>query len=320
MTNQKADGRVSPSGKVRIGIDLGGTNVKCVAVDEGFDILNKTVEKTIDRGKEIDPMIQILSLIKDTAEEYKISGIGIAVPCVVNPQTGKIYPCSNNVSPWTEMVDLKTYIEKEFGSPVYIDNDANLGALAESHFGAGEEFRKVAFVALGTGIGSGIIIDGEIIHGCRGGAGEVGFTIIRDEGKVPIYFEDLASQRSFEFFANQVGYKNEKMKGEPSSLPELIHRDAEKGGKKALKIFSEVGKYLAIGLANLANTINPEVIVLGGGVANAGKILFEPTKKEIKRIFENTRVPSANRFELKKAEMGYWANGLGAAYASKKYL
>ena len=178
-----------------------------------------------------------------------------------------------------------------------MENDVNCFTLGEALVGAGKGAETVLGITLGTGVGGGIVIDGRIYRGAFGAAGELGHMTIKFDGP----------RCSCSSFGCLEEYCSERFFLKKGGLPQKFYDDAEKGDKKALKIYNEYGKYLGIGLANVINLLDPEVIVIGGGIANAYKLFVKEMEKEIrKRVIS----PVSKKYvKIKKAAL----NGLGGA-------
>ncbi len=281
-----------------IGLDVGGTKISCViAVDTG-KILAKTIILTeVEKGPEhtikniIAEIKALLKKIKITLQDVK--GIGAGVPGSLDPINGTILG-SPNMPGW-KGISLKDILNNEFGLPVILDNDANAAALGEKIFGAGKDVDTLFYFTVSTGIGGGLIINGKIHHGASFNAAEVGHMVILPDGPKC----NCGKRGCLEALASGTAIaKNarEKVKANPFSLimklannnTELITAqivaEAAKGGDELAKqIYQQAGTFLGIGVANVLNLINPQVVVIDGGVSYSGNILFEPLRKRAKQ-------------------------------------
>ena len=229
-----------------IGIDLGGTNVRaaCILDDEIEEMISEPIS-----GKENAELLinQIKGMISNLWNS-NIEAIGIGVPSVVDVEKGIVYDVQN-IPSWKE-VPLKEILEEEFGKPVFINNDANCFTLGEKYFGEAKNYKSVVGLILGTGFGSGLILNNILYSGNNCGAGEVGMLPYKDS-----IFEHYCSGQFFEIHKNTTGQ-------------ELFSR-AQKGDTEALEAYNEFGAHLGNAVKVVMYAYDPEVIVLGGSVSKA---------------------------------------------------
>lgn len=275
-----------------IGIDVGGTFIKIGVVTPAGKIISC---KKISTPKRADYRI-----ISNEVKVYKnIKGIGIGVPGFVDTKKGIVHKLVN-IEGWNK-VPLQRLIEKAAGIPVRIDNDVNCMVLGEVVFGIAKGKKNVFGITLGTGVGGGIIINGKIYRGSSFTAGEVGHvTVIKDGPKCK-----CGNRGCLEAL---VGNKRIIARGGKS--PEELQKSALKGNKQAIRIWNEIGEYIGIVLAGIVNVLNPELVVIGGGVANAGNLIM----KSIRETVEKRAVPVARDIvKIKFSKLGDDAGILGAA-------
>lgn len=270
-----------------IGIDIGATKIIFVLMN-GQQVL-KT--KKILTPKTGDRLVAILKKnIEEMSFGKKIKKIGIGIPGPLNKNRDLILNPPNLKCLWN--YPLAKILEKDIGIKTKMDRDVNCFTLGEVVLGVAKEASVVFGITLGSGVGGGIAIKRKIYRGAFGSAGEVGHTIIGDFGCL----EEYCSQKFFQ-------------RKKYSSIK--LQEKAKKGDLKALKIFKEYGKYLGIGLSNVINLLDPEVIVIGGGIAGAYKFFIKETKKEIKkRVISPT---SQKYIKVKKAKLGELAGAIGAS-------
>jgi glucokinase len=238
-----------------IGVDLGGTNVRAGLVSD--DRLIKLTAQTIrSKGEEKEVFADLCSAI-DSVMDRKIQGIGVGVPSLVERKTGTILN-TVNIPSWKK-IPLKKRLEKKYGVPVEIDNDANCFALGERHFGQGKNCDNFVGLIMGTGLGSGVIARGKLISGLDCGAGEFGMLPYRDS-----ILEHYASGQFFQ-----------KFNWEGATLA----FEAEAGNTKALVIFAEYGRHLAFAIKAVLYSLAPEMIIFGGSVSQSYKF-FEKSMHE----------------------------------------
>jgi glucokinase len=312
-----------------VGVDLGGTTTKIAFLSTYGEILHKWEIPTdkSDSGKHI--IVHIAKSIDAKLEQLDVKkeqliGIGMGAPGPVEMRRGIIYEAIN--LGWSEHTPLKDLIEMETGLPAFIDNDANCAALGEMWKGAGNGAKDLVCVTLGTGVGGGVITNGEIVHGIRGAGGEIGHITVVPKGG---YSCNCGKTGCLETVASATGVvrvAREKLK---SSTEDSVLRDLKAIGSKqvfdaartgdslALKIVDQLAYYLGLSLANLGNAVNPEKIVIGGGVSKAGKTLLDPVMNYFKR-FAFPKVRTSTTIDIATLEND--AGVIGAAWLVKNAL
>jgi len=310
--------------KNAIGIDLGGTNIKGGLVNEEGRILAQMEVPTMAHEGPDAVCSRIARMVPDLrakAQGGAMLGVGIGAPGPLNPNKGTIYMMPN--LPAWENYPLKDKIEDKVRLPVVVENDANCAALAEAWHGAGQGVRTAILLTLGTGIGGGVLIDGRLVNGTHMSAGEVGHIVINFNGPkcgcgnhgcleafcgsagiVNRAWEQLEKPGTVSILRDRIG--TDKL----ALTPQLISEAAEKGDGVALSVLRETGRLLGVGLVSLANIFAPEVVILGGGVARAGDVLFAAAREEVKRH----ALPPANEYvKIVPAALGNNAGVIGAA-------
>ena len=199
----------------------------------------------------------------------RISRIGVGIPGPIDFKTGVVIEPPN--LPGWKKVNLKSDLSKKFNVPVFIDNDANCAALGEALFGAGQNARDFIYITVSTGIGGGIIIDRKLYRGINGSAGEFGHMVIEPHG----FKCGCGNTGCFEAMASGTSIKTRS--GEDAMA---VHIKAQQGDKKSLEVIKETAHYLGLGIANLVNIFNPELVIVGGGLSNMGELLLKPTREE----------------------------------------
>ena len=309
--------------KYRIGVDVGGTNVKIALVDkEGSIVYSNTTPTRAEMGYEytISNIKQaIVDLMKETkTDKTTIEGIGFGFPGQIDCDAG-IVRVSPNIPGWIN-VPVAKIIEKEFGIPTKVDNDVRCAALGELAFGAGKGCQNLICITVGTGIGSGLIINGKLVRGADNAAGEIGHIKLQmHDGPIcgcgdTGCLEAFASGPSIVAMAQEyiLGGKSTKYRelANPEITPYIVAEAAKQGDKVALKIFERMGEYIGIGLASVVNLLNPEKIVIGGGVADAGDILFTPLINTLKKRAMPIQAKSVS---VVPAQLGNAAGVIGAS-------
>lgn len=278
-----------------VGIDLGGTNTKIGILNIDGEIFKSTVIKTLSSEGAERTLTRIWEAAKGLADELQIStedikGIGIGIPGPVISQSIVAFFAN---FPWGENVNIKSMMEKISGVETKLDNDVNIIALGEAKYGAAKGSSTSVTVALGTGIGGGIYIDGKLISGFKGAGGEIGHMKLVKDGKLC----GCGQKGCFEAYASATGLIREAtsrlivnkqnllytmIEGKLDTLEAKdIFDAAREGDEFSLDLVDYEAEYLAMGIGNILNIINPEKIVLGGGVAMAGDILMNPMKEKL---------------------------------------
>ncbi|NOX96949.1 MAG: ROK family protein [Nitrospirae bacterium] len=310
-----------------IGVDLGGTNLKVALLDKKGEIRKKTSVLTA-RGKQA-VLQQIIESIEKVLEKTGVKksavlGIGIGTPGLVDNIHG-IVRGFTNIKGWRN-VPLKEYVEREIKLPVYVDNDVNLMTLGELMCGAGRGAKNIVCLTLGTGVGGGIVIEGNLYRGSTLSAGEIGHVSVNADGPRCICGSYGCLER---YVGNAYIVKKavEAIEGGRRSIikklvegdlkavtPRVISRAARQGDRLAGEIWEETGRYIGIVLSGVVNLLDPEIIVIGGGVAQAGRLLFEPIRKTVK---ERAMSIPARKVKIVPAKLGKDAGLIGAGMLVK---
>ena len=310
--------------KHSIGIDLGGTDIKAGLVSATGEISCQVVRPThVDAGPKA-----VASRIADATGEVllkaekqhitDIIGIGLGAPGLIIAETGVVH-FSPNFPGWTD-IPLVDDVKKALGSqtfPVFMDNDVNAMTLGELRHGAGVGYQSLVALTLGTGVGGGVVIDGQVYHGSRNTAGELGHTIVEPNGR----YCGCGNQGCLEAYAGAKNIvertqekiaagRNTRLVSDASLTPKRIAEAAQAGDRLAVEIFAETGAYIGIALTSIAHILNPEVAIIGGGIAEAGeRLLFEPIRTELtKRAMD---IPGM--MKVVPAALGNRAGIVGAA-------
>jgi glucokinase len=308
-----------------IGIDLGGTFIKAALVDkQGQILVKKEIPTKADAGFPV-----VVSQLRDVTQELVneadkkqgiVVGACVATPGLVDFKTGVVH-LAPNFAGWVD-VPLLPEMQKGFPFPYYIENDANAAAYGEKWMGAGKDKQTVIVLTVGTGIGGGLIFDGKIWHGADGAGGEPGHINLFPDG----FQCGCGNTGCLEAHASATGIVKRTIiaieSGESTKITELVKNDLSKitskvvydaavaGDKIARRIMLETGKYLGIGIATLINLLNPEMVILGGGVMKAGDWILIPAKEEVeKRAFKFL----VGRTPIVLAKLGNNAGMIGAA-------
>ena len=290
------------------------------------NLKGKLTAKTEGPVKDASPS-QVVDLIAELIDRLinkvnikreRIIGIGMGTPGLLDQKEGKVI---YSVHLGWRNVSLRELVEKKTGALLIIDTDTNAPALAEQRYGAGKGTRDLIYITIGSGLGAGIIIDEQIYHGIDGTAGEFGHTIIDPNGPLCSCgnrgcLEALVTESSIMKQATEGINKGEATlinnlaQKQGNLTPKIIYEAASKGDKFAIQIIQKTGYYLGLGLVNLVNLLNPEVIVIGGDISQVADILLKPVKEVV-----SSRALSApaQRVKIIASHFGKDAGILGAA-------
>ncbi len=309
----------------RIGVDLGGTNIVAGVVDEYYRIVGRGKMPTACPRPADEIINDIAETIHKAIEDAGISfddvlSIGIGTPGSVNKRFG-IIEYANNLG--FENVPVSDILHTKFDKPIYIENDANCAALGEAIAGAGEGVDDFVAVTLGTGVGTGIIVNGKIVNGCNGAAGEMGHMVIVADGEPCT----CGRKGCWEAYSSATALiretKKQMLLDKDSKMWEIVEGDIEKvngrtafdakraGDESGTKVVDLYIHYLAIGITNLVNTFQPNVLCVGGGIGSEKENLLEPVRKIVEA--ERYSVHTMEQTRICSARLGNDAGIIGAA-------
>lgn len=312
-----------------IGLDMGGTNIRCAAISRSGEVLlmRRGPARARDSAREIVENIagHILALEDDARRQGfgRPAATGIAVPGPLNVLTGTVI-AAPHVKAWRSF-PLKQRLERRLGRSVNVENDANAWAMGEFWRGAARGHRNFLLLALGTGVGGGVMVDGRIVHGRTGMAGELGHVNVEPEGIEC----DCGAVGCLEAYASSSGMRRltEKKFGLEADGPlpaalvdeggdfsvRKMTGEARRGNRVALEVFETAGRYLGIAIASFINIFNPELVVIGGGVGGALPFMRPAIAREVRaRAFR----ASAAQARIVRASLGLSGGAVGAAYAA----
>ncbi|HRX03696.1 MAG: ROK family protein [Anaerolineae bacterium] len=317
----------------RLGIDLGGTNVMALVVNEKDEIIGEAKKKT---KAELGPQ-GVVDRIVATAEsalsaaEVDVKAViaaGVGAPGPVNLDTGVVVEAPN-LPGWQE-IPLAAMLSDKLGMPVFADNDVNLGTLGVHQMGVGRGTQHMVGIFVGTGVGGGLIINGQLHRGSRYSAGEIGHTVIVPNGPIC----GCGKRGCLEAVASRTAIEREVSAalaaGHPSVLTELLGPEGknrltsgvirsalEAGDALMTSVMSQVQYYLGLLTANLVNVLDPEMVVFGGGVVEAlGDDFLEPVRTTARIYYLQQR--DADRVQIVPAKLGDYAGGLGGAALARQ--
>ena len=308
-----------------IGIDLGGTNVNVGVVDRSGKVITKHALPLGKAQTRQDVLDAIYRTTDETLERAgmkleKVSALGVATPGTLDIERGVVIFASN-LPDWRD-VALREVLKERFNVPTFLENDANAAAWGEYWAGAGKDVSSMVMLTLGTGIGGGIIIDGKLWHGFKDAAAELGHLTIDFRGRhclcgnigcLEAYASaDSTVRRFIEAVRSGKPTNLERMVREhPDQVTsKLIYEEAVKGDGLCRQIMEETGFYLGVGIVTILHFLNPEMVVLTGGLTGAGSMLMDPVKRVVE---ERTFARSREELKIEFARLGADAGFIGAA-------
>jgi glucokinase len=297
-----------------VAVDIGGTHIR-VAVYEPDSITPVAHQRTRSLAKEPGVYERLEKAIESVWPQGPVRAIGIASPGPLDPHTGTIL-ATPNIPEWQNF-PLTARLSQHFHVPAYLDNDANMAGLAEWQFGAGKGHENLVYLTISTGIGGGVISQGCLLQGFHGMGGELGHMIIDPNG--PLcgcghrgHIESFSSGPSIaRYVVEQLGAGQESsLRSEPTVGAVQIADAARAGDALAIAAFERAGFYLGIAVANYLAIFDPSILIFGGGVSQAGELLFKPFEESLRR---HTFHPHyLDNLVITKAALGDDAGLLGA--------
>lgn len=307
-----------PAGCV-IGADLGGTKLLAGVVDPALNVHHRALRRARgrDEAEVLDTVLSAVGEARDAAEA-EVLGVGFGIPSLVDQARGTAV---STVHLPLAGVPFRDVMSERLGLPVWVDNDANAALLAEARSGAAAGARHAVMLTIGTGVGGAVLADGRLVHGARGGAGELGHMVVDIDGPPCSCgnigcLEALVSGTALGREALRVARAvpdsalGRALAGGREITGMLATELAHDGDRAARDVLALMGTRLGIGVANLVNAFNPEVVVIGGGVVAAGDMLLGPVREVVR---ERSLAPSRDDVRVVPARFGDESGMLGAA-------
>ncbi len=311
------------SGQVAVGIDVGGTTYAACLIDADGDLIADVSYPT----PEVGSAEALLAAFAETAREliaeaagYEPVGLGIGVPGTVSPDEREVRDCPNLTI--LNGIRVPEFFEQRMDMPVWMQNDAYCATLAELRYGAGRDHANVLLLTLGTGVGGGIALNNEVFHGPRQVMGEIGHVILDLNGP-PCSCGTMGCAEAFvgkqaiidRALCKLAAYPNSALAqyaaADPAAVtPKLIADLARQGDEMCLGVMSDIGLYIGQTLCNAIVLCDPDIILLGGGIAGAGDVLFDPIRRTVK---ERTPISGFDPSNILPCELGNKAGTVGAA-------
>jgi len=316
-----------------IGVDLGGTNIEAAAVQDGRILASKKINTKAKKGakgviKRIEKVARSV-MKKIDAQAGDFQAVCVGAPGAVELETGLVRIAPN--LDW-ENVQLAERLQKRLDLPVFVDNDVNVGVAGEHAYGAGQGAEDMVGIFVGTGIGGGVVIQGEMHYGGRGSAGEIGHMVVVPHGRLC----GCGKRGCVEAYASKTAMQKiiqeELQKGRESCLAEMIDPDSQKvltssqiaealyaEDEVMTEIIQQAQFYLGLLTANLVNTLDPDLIVFGGGlVEQLGEPFLQPIRKTAREYY--LQQTDAERVQILPSTLGDHAGTIGAAVIAQKRM
>jgi glucokinase len=276
--------------KFIVGVDLGGTQIRACLTDARGRILRETCRPTLAHEGPQPVLSRMKEAIREVLTDRKLGdvlGIGIGSPGPLDPRTGVVIAPPN--LPGWQGIPLRDIMSQEFGLPVYVNNDANVAALAECRFGAGKGCSDLVYLTVSTGIGGGFICGGELLLGAHGYAGEPGHITVQPDGprcncgnvgclEVMAAGPAIARRAAELVRQGRSSMLSQDVAQGSNLTAEAVGKAAQAGDLVSLEAIARAAYYLGIGVLNLIHLFDPEKVVIGGGVSKLGPMLFDPVR------------------------------------------
>jgi glucokinase len=304
-----------------IGVDMGGTKLLAGAVGPGLEVYHRAQRTVLglDQSSLLDIAVDAVQEARQSAGD-EVAAVGFGIPCLMDQRTGRAVIAVNLPLADIPFADV---MAERLEIPVFVDNDANAAALAEHLAGAAQGASEAVVLTIGTGIGGGLILRGELYRGAIGSGAELGHTVIDMDGP-PCQgncpnrgcVEALASGTALAFEATRIAGERpgsrlaEALKAGRALTGPLVTELAHDGDEAAIEAISLIGRRLGVAIASFVNIFNPQVVVIGGGVIAAGELLLAPARAE---VAARALPPSRDEVEIVAARFGVEAGMIGAA-------
>ncbi|MCP4547892.1 MAG: ROK family protein [bacterium] len=319
--------------RLSLGLDVGGTNIKAVLLDGSHRVVRRGRWRTASFGTDVDSIINGLCrctedlLRREKLVAGELKALGLACAGLINREEGLIEECAN-LAPWVGM-PLGALLSERLGIRVALENDVNALAWGEWKHGAGRGARNMLCIAIGTGVGGGMILEGELHTGHRGFGGELGHMVINSDGRKCICGNRgcleayIGGQSIIRSIRRALARKRPGWRalahhlGDADPTPALLTRAAKAGDKLALELYDEVGRALGVAISSYINIFAPELIVLAGGVAAAGNLILAPARREATaRLMD----PSTQTLAIRCRTLGNDGAAIGVALLAEERI
>jgi glucokinase len=282
-----------------IGVDVGGTKILAAVLDAQGNLGRQSVRATELRSQ--DHLVEALGDAVDDLRDGTTEAVGLGLPSRLDSRLGWVY---GSVNIPLQEIDLRDRLEERLGLPVALENDGNAAALAEFLVGAGREASTLVMLTLGTGVGGGVVIDGRLLHD----AGELGHTVIEYDG-IPCQGTCRGRGHLEAYASGTAATKLAREAFGPDADAHQLVRLAREGNETAVEILDGVGRRLGAAIGSFVNIFRPELVVIGGGFAEAGDLLLIPAEQTMRR---EALPPGRDRVQIVRGELGPEAGVIGA--------
>lgn len=313
---------INPQRGFVAGIDMGATHLLIIIADCAAHVIReKEISLDINQGPQAcieqaeNLLLELLG--QEGLQVQDLLAVGVGVPGPIVSAEGMVL--SPPIMPGWDRYPIRATLEKRWGIPVSLNNDAELGAVGEWAYGAGREVSNLVYIKVGTGVGAGLLLNGHIYSGSSGSAGEIGHITIDENGRLCTCgnrgcLETLAGGKAIAYQALEAVRHGLPTQLAGYNLPEQITAatvaaEARRGDLIAQKIIAEAGAHLGIAIAGVVNLINPDMIVVGGGIAQIGDLFLEPVRKSVQ---DRSLSASARNIRITTAMLGRRSIGIGA--------
>lgn len=306
---------MSPRSRNYIAVDVGGTQLRA-ALFSSDSLTPIRISKISTRHPQVTPLERLIELIASLwPEDGQVSGIAVATPGPTDPHAGVVLEAPN-IPGWLDL-PLRSRLEERFPAPVAIGNDANLAALGECRFGAGQGHQNLIYITISTGIGGGVLMDGRMLLGTRGLAAEFGHVTVLPDGPVcgcghRGHLEAIASGTAIARWVEMKLAQGEAsmLQADENLSARIISQAAREGDPLAIAALERAGTFFGLALANFLHIFNPSIVILGGGVTQSGDLLLNPIRDTLK---QQVMTPAyLDGFTLTTAALGDEAGLMGA--------
>jgi glucokinase len=305
------------AGACVIGVDLGGTKLLAGTVDAELRVHHRAYR--LARRDAVETIVEAVEEARE-ATPREVRAVGVGVPCLIAPASGVAMACNH-----FELVDVpvRDLLAERLGLPVVVDNDANAALVAEWRHGAARGARNVVLLTIGTGVGGAVVLDGRIVRGASGAAGELGHIVIDESGppcpgncpgrgclEAFVSGPALAIEGRARAEADPESGLGAALRGGREITGPLVTELAHDGDPAARAAIAALGRRLGVGMTSLVNALNPEVLVVGGGLVAAGDLLLDPAREV---VASRALLPAREQVRIVAARFGNESGMLGAA-------
>jgi len=337
MAKKKRGSKAKKRDSFVIGVDLGGTKVLAAVVDQNGAIVSEAKQPTMPAADAADIVQRITDTVRQAvdgakAPRKKMVAVGVGAPAPIDPKTGFVFHAPN--IPMIRDTPLGKLLRKALDMPVFVDNDVNVGTVGEHALGAGRGTRDMVGIFVGTGVGGGVIVNGQLRHGFRNSAGEVGHMVVgfKDQQDEPIC--GCGRPGCLEAYASRTAIERDIAAAIAAGRKTVLTRLLKEGGKDRItsgvlaqalaendpvvtEVMERATLYLSVHVASIVNFFDPEMIVFGGGVVEAlGEKLLEPIRNGARQWY--IKKADAEKVRIVAAELGDYAGVLGAATIARQ--